>query len=68
MKTSTASKVFVPSRAASWTTEDLRVLRSLAEQGCSAEIIAARLRRTVSSVRNKVQMHGLSLRAASLVP
>jgi hypothetical protein len=61
MKRAQASKVFLPSRPASWTTEDLRTLRELAGQGCSAEVIAKRLRRTVSSVRNKVVMHGLSL-------
>jgi DNA-binding NarL/FixJ family response regulator len=39
----------------------LRELRTLAERGCSAQIIAKKLRRTESSVRNKVLMHGLSL-------
>jgi hypothetical protein len=36
------------------------VLRALIEQGCSAQLIAKRLRRTESSVRNKVLMQGLS--------
>jgi hypothetical protein len=39
----------------------LRELRTLAERGCSAQIIAKKLRRTESSVRNKVLMQGLSL-------
>jgi hypothetical protein len=66
MKKSWDSKVFLPLRPASWTTEDLRVLRELAEQGCSAQVIAKKLRRTASSVRNKGFMHGFSftLRAA----
>jgi len=66
MKKTSASKVFLPSRAASWTAEDLRMLRALAEQGCSAQVIAKRLRRTESSVRNKVVMQGLSLTMRSV--
>jgi hypothetical protein len=48
--------------------QDLRTLRELAEQGCSAEVIAKRLRRTVSSVRNKVLMHGFSFQSAAPAP
>ena len=36
-------------------------MRELADQGWGAEAIAARLRRTVSAVRNKAGMHGISL-------
>ncbi len=61
MKRATVSNTFLPSRAASWTRHDLRLLRELAAQGCPVEIIAKRLRRTVSSVRNKSQMQGVSL-------
>ena len=64
MKTISTSKVFVPLRAATWTIEDVRALRALVEQGASLEAIAKQLRRTVSSVRNKVSMQGLSLRTA----
>jgi hypothetical protein len=61
MNRPSTSKIFLPARAASWTPEDLRVLRELVGQGCSAQLIAKKLRRTESSVRNKVVMQGLSL-------
>ena len=61
MKRVSTSKTFLSLRPASWTSDDLRELRTLAERGCSAQIIAKKLRRTESSVRNKVLMHGLSL-------
>jgi hypothetical protein len=36
-------------------------MRELADQGWGAEAIATRLRRTVSAVKNKAGMHGVSL-------
>ena len=47
-----------------WTTEDLRQLRELATQGVAPAMIAVRLRKTESAIRNKAGMHGISLRAA----
>jgi hypothetical protein len=44
-----------------WTVEDVRKLRELAEQGLEVHVIAAQLRRTVSAIRNKASMHGISL-------
>ncbi|HKU17578.1 MAG TPA: hypothetical protein VJQ52_24500 [Steroidobacteraceae bacterium] len=45
----------------SWSSQEVRAMRELADQGWGAEAIAARLRRTVSAVRNKAGMHGISL-------
>jgi hypothetical protein len=45
-----------------WSSLELRQLRELADAGIGAEIIAARLKRTVSAVRNKAGMHGVSLK------
>lgn len=61
---SLAHSVRYPSRppTKAWTPESLRQLRELAQAGVSAEIIAARLRRTASAVRNKAGMHGISLK------
>lgn len=44
-----------------WTTDEVRRLRELAEQGVAVDDIAAKLRRSVSSIRNKAGMHGISL-------
>ncbi|HEY6644825.1 hypothetical protein [Povalibacter sp.] len=46
-----------------WSSEDIRLLRQLASDGLPLEIIAARLRRSPSAVRNKATMHGVSLRS-----
>ena len=49
-------------RRSDWSSEDLRRLRDLAGTGTPLNAIAAALRRTASSVRNKAGMHGISLR------
>jgi hypothetical protein len=50
-----------PSARKTWSAEDVRQLRELAEQGVSVRIIAARLRKTESAIRNKAGMHGISI-------
>jgi hypothetical protein len=45
-----------------WSLEQVRVLRTLADQGQPAHVIAAELKRSESAVRNKACMHGISLR------
>jgi hypothetical protein len=45
-----------------WSPEELRLLRELAVMGTPLNVIAAALRRTASSVRNKAGMQGISLR------
>jgi hypothetical protein len=47
-----------------WSSAELKQLRELSDAGTDVEIIAARLRRSVSAVRNKAGMHGFSLSAA----
>lgn len=44
-----------------WTIDDVRRLRELAEHGVDIGVIASELRRSVSSIRNKAGMHGISL-------
>lgn len=46
----------------SWSREEIRQLRALADAGVPAHIIAARLRRTVSAIKNKAGIHGISVR------
>jgi hypothetical protein len=48
-----------------WSSEELRLLRALADEGMPLDAIAARLRRSISAVRNKAGMHGISLAMAS---
>lgn len=48
-----------------WSTEELRRLRQLAEQGTSLDCIATALRRSPSAIRNKAAMHGISMRQAT---
>ena len=48
-----------------WSSAELKQLREFTDAGLAIEIIAARLKRTVSAVRNKAGMHGFSLTAAS---
>lgn len=48
-----------------WNSEDVRQLRQLAEQGVAPAVIAARLRRTESAIRNKAGQHGISLRGVA---
>ena len=52
-----------PGRAPrSWSREEIRQLRELADAGVPAHVIAARLRRTVSAIKNKAGIHGISVR------
>jgi hypothetical protein len=44
-----------------WSSAELKQLRELSDAGTDVEIIAARLRRSVSAVRNKAGMQGFSL-------
>jgi hypothetical protein len=52
---------FLPAAIASWSKHDLQVLRSLAHEGASIEVIAKTLKRTPSAIRNKAGIHGISL-------
>lgn len=52
---------FLPSAAASWSKDELQLLRTLAQTGASIDVIAKTLKRTASAVRNKAGMHGISL-------
>jgi hypothetical protein len=45
-----------------WSPEDVQQLRRLATAGTSLELIAVKLRRTRSAIRNKATMHGISLK------
>jgi hypothetical protein len=58
-------RVNSPSAAKMWSSADLKQLREFTDAGIAVEIIAARLQRTVSAVRNKAGMHGFSLAASS---
>ena len=53
-----------PSTAKMWSSAELKELRELTHAGIGIEIIASRLKRTVSAVRNKAGMHGFSLAAS----
>ena len=44
-----------------WSPAELKQLRELSDAGVGVEIIATRLKRSVSAVRNKACMHGFSL-------
>ena len=46
-----------------WSSAELKQLRELTDAGTPVEIIATRLKRSVSAVRNKACMHGFSLAA-----
>lgn len=48
-----------------WASEDIQQLRELAVAGVPVEIIATRLRRTHSAIKNKAGMHGISLKDRS---
>ena len=52
-----------PSAAKMRSSAELKQLRELTDAGIGIEIIASRLKRTVSAVRNKAGMHGFSLAA-----
>lgn len=57
--------IFLPSAMASWSPDELCKLRQLAHSGTPTEVIAATLERSVSAVRNKAGLHGISLRASA---
>jgi hypothetical protein len=57
-----SASVSVQRIGTAWSAEELRLLRHLAEDGVPLQIIAARLRRSSSSVRNKATMQGISIR------
>jgi len=44
-----------------WSSEELKQLRALAGERVPVEVIATRLRRSVSAVRNKAGLHGIPL-------
>ena len=54
-----------PSAAKMWSSAELKQLREMSDAGVGVEIIASRLKRTVSAVRNKAGMHGFSLAASA---
>lgn len=60
----TIHTTFLPRAAASWSTDELNQLRVMAKSGASISTIAKSLKRSVSAVRNKGAMHGISLSAA----
>ncbi len=45
-----------------WSRDEIRQLRELADAGVPTHIIATRLRRTVSAIKNKAGIHGISVR------
>ena len=52
-----------PCAARTWSSVELKQLRELADAGIGIEIIAARLKRSISAVRNKAGMQGFSLKS-----
>jgi transposase-like protein len=62
----------LPTVKRTWSADDIRMLRELSQQGVPVAIIARRLGRTESAIRNKAAMHGVpvrsSARAASAIP
>jgi hypothetical protein len=50
--------------ARAWSSSEIRQLRELADAGLPTHVIAARLERTVSAVKNKAGFHGISVRSA----
>lgn len=51
-----------PGGVRAWSMEEIRQLRALAGEGVPGPVIANRLQRSLSAVRNKAAMHGISLR------
>lgn len=49
-----------------WSPKEIRQLRELADAGVPTQSIAASLHRTVSAVKNKACIHGISVRSAPL--
>lgn len=56
----------LPTARRTWSAEQVRQLRELARQGICVRIIAARLRKTESAVRNKAGMLGISIHLRSV--
>lgn len=50
--------------AKQWSREDLHRLREFASAGLPLDIIAGLLGRTVSAIRNKACVHGISLKVS----
>ena len=48
-----------------WSSDELQQLRELAGACVLLDVIAAKLRRTRSAIRNKAAIHGISLRNVS---
>jgi len=57
----TSTKIYVPSAVPSWSSHELQQLRTLAAAGESIDQIAKTLKRSVSAIRNKAGLHGISL-------
>jgi hypothetical protein len=51
-----------PTVKSTWSTDDIRELREFAEQGLPVAVIAKRMRRSESAIRNKAAMHGVPVR------
>jgi hypothetical protein len=54
----------LPTPKLSWSSDDVRILRELAGKGLRVALIAKRMRRSESAIRNKAAMHGVALRAS----
>ena len=52
-----------PCAAKMWSSAELKQLRELTDAGIGIEIIAARLNRSISAVRNKAGMQGFALKS-----
>jgi hypothetical protein len=59
---------FLPCVRTSWSSEEIRRLRELAEDGVGVDVISTILRKTPSAIRNKAGMHGISLKASTKEP
>ncbi|HEX7011332.1 MAG TPA: hypothetical protein VF161_01225 [Steroidobacteraceae bacterium] len=53
----------LPTVKRTWSTDDIRALRELSQQGLPVAIIARRLGRSESAIRNKAAMHGVPVRS-----
>ena len=62
MFTRSQARFVFPKSPALWTSEELRIMRQLADAGTPIARIAARLRRSPSAIRNKAGLHGISLK------
>jgi hypothetical protein len=56
---------WLPAVKRSWSTDDIRALRELSLQGLPVTVIARRLGRSKSAIRNKAAMHGVPLRGTA---